>query len=922
MSINKITTMTIIELYNSNIYQRYTELINAGKDKNNFDNNDLWKIFEWYSCIKLSKEHKTIFYNYEDIEPEFKENNNMSKNDTGIDACNLIDTIVQCKLRNKSLTLGEVATFLSSQNIFCEMLEKTIIKWNKLIITRNMDCALSNNLLSRKKIFLDKPIDKNEMINYCEDLIKNPPVLPVVKELNLKLRDYQKECVELINKTVDKNVVICVPTGTGKNIIMINSLLNDKKYLILVPRIILMEQLYEEIIKFKPKLKGHIQMIGDNNNVFNDKKNITICVYNSVKLVKNNKYDKIFIDEAHHIQIPEIYTIDNEENNEENIVDVDLNDDNEDIEEIINNSDTEENYDNIEEEKETENNYLLDIKNLHECKNNVYLSATIDEIPNFEYYKKDIRYMIEQKYLCDYTIHVPVFNEDKTNTNICKYLLKNHSNIIVYCNTQKEGIEINNLLNKLQSNSSEYIDCETPKKKRNDIIKKYKEGKIPFLVNVRILVEGFDAPITKGVCFIHLPSNGTTLIQIIGRALRLHPSKTIAKIILPYSSDDDEKSISNFLKVIARNDSRIMKSYQNKKLGGYISFENEIEENNDKIEDKDNFEFLFEKIYNSMGKLKNGFEIWNTRLEQAKEYINKHKKRPSVKDTDKNVKRLGSWMSNQQQSYVKNILIMNHIAIRKQWEKFLVEHEKYYLSNEEVWNNNFEKLRNYIDHNKERPSHHDENKSIAQIGKWLDHQLYNYKNNKNLMTNNKIRILWSNFMVSYGHCFTSKNEEWNNSLEKVIKYIDKNNKKPSRSDKDKNIMQIAEWLSAQQINYKNNQYSMSDENIRKKWEEFFTKYKEFVVSRDEKWKTNLEKIKKYIDENNKRPSRNDENENIRSYSSWISTQLQNYKKKEKNNVVKKEWEEFITSDKYKKFFETTKRKRKKNILIEIMKTIV
>jgi hypothetical protein len=58
--------------------------------------------------------------------------------------------------------------------------------------------------------------------------------------------------------------------------------------------------------------------------------------------------------------------------------------------------------------------------------------------------------MIEQKYLCDYTINVPIFNEDKTNTNICKYLLKNHSSIIVYCNTQKEGGEINNLLNKLQ----------------------------------------------------------------------------------------------------------------------------------------------------------------------------------------------------------------------------------------------------------------------------------------------------------------------------------------------------------------------------------------------------------------------------------------------------------------------------------------
>ena len=106
------------------------------------------------------------------------------------------------------------------------------------------------------------------------------------------------------------------------------------------------------------------------------------------------------------------------------------------------------------------------------------------------------------------------------------------------------------------------------------IIEKYKKGDIPFLVNVRILVEGFDAPITKGVCFLHLPTNKTTLIQIIGRCLRLHPTKIIANIILPFSSKEDEKNICNFLKVMAKNDTRIKKSFENKTVGGYISIDN------------------------------------------------------------------------------------------------------------------------------------------------------------------------------------------------------------------------------------------------------------------------------------------------------------------------------------------------------------
>ena len=127
----------------------------------------------------------------------------------------------------------------------------------------------------------------------------------------------------------------------------------------------------------------------------------------------------------------------------------------------------------------------------------MYLSATIDKTENFEYYSKDIRDMIEKGYLCDYTIHIPIFSEDPNNIKICKHLLKNYKNIIIYCNSQKEGKEINKIMNEQQNNSSMYIDCKTPKKKRNDIIEKYKKGEIPFLVNVRILVEGFDAQVQE-----------------------------------------------------------------------------------------------------------------------------------------------------------------------------------------------------------------------------------------------------------------------------------------------------------------------------------------------------------------------------------------------------------------------------------------
>ena len=109
-------------IYKINIYEKFLDLKQSKKDINQYDNNDLWKIFEWYSCIRLTEEFNTQFYEYDDIDPDFKEVNKMSRNDTGIDASNLTDTIVQCKLRKDTLNWKDCSTFFGSQNIFSDEL--------------------------------------------------------------------------------------------------------------------------------------------------------------------------------------------------------------------------------------------------------------------------------------------------------------------------------------------------------------------------------------------------------------------------------------------------------------------------------------------------------------------------------------------------------------------------------------------------------------------------------------------------------------------------------------------------------------------------------------------------------------------------------------------------------------------------------
>ena len=101
---------------------------------------------------------------------------------------------------------------------------------------------------------------------------------------------------------------------------------------------------------------------------------------------------------------------------------------------------------------------------------------------------------------------------------------------------------------------------------------------------------------------------------------------------------------------------------------------------------------------------------------------------------------------------------------------------------------------------------------------------------------------------------------------------------------------------------------MKNKKIYNKWKEFINddKYKDYFISNEEIWLINLKKIKKYINENNKRPSRQDKNNDIKKLGNWISEQTKNYKIKiqiMRNEEIYNKWKEFINDEKYKEYFQ-------------------
>ena len=611
---------------------------------------ELAKPFEYYSAIILSNEYNRKIYHYNDLDVIYKEENNLSKKDTGIDLCDKQDIIGQVKLRFNSLKWKEISTFIAQINQYDYIIMERFIKWKEPILIRNSCSKVSPNLQEHLNfnVCVDKPLQLEDFYNYCNNLKANPPIIEN-NDAIIEERDYQITAINLIKDNPNKNIYLCLPTGSGKTYVFIMSIELNKKYVILVPFIILLEQWYEEIIKIRAELKQYIQCLGDGNNTFNNDKLITITTYNSVELVGNlQDYDKVVTDEAHRILKPEIYE---------------------------------------EEIKEDDTKYTTIINNnINENNNNILLSATLDNPDNDNnlYHKVEMRDLINQGFLTDYQIKIPIFEDNANDISVCQYIIKNYTNMIIYSSSHKEGIKITKTLNNISKNCARYIYCNTPKQQRKDIIKDFEKGNIKFLVNVRILIEGFNTKICNGVILYHISKNDKTIIQIVGRALRKYKNKLYAYIVLPFINTDDSKDLQFILRVLANNDAEIKHRCINKKLGGYIDFEinkeyKKDDDGNNDIQKENLMETKIELVFNSLGKcIKGNIDLWRFNLEKVKKRIDDKKKRPNRNSKDPEEKKEAKWLSNQNYNYKNKIDIMSNENIRKKWEEFKEEYGEFF----------------------------------------------------------------------------------------------------------------------------------------------------------------------------------------------------------------------------------------------------
>jgi hypothetical protein len=237
--------------------------------------------------------------------------------------------------------------------------------------------------------------------------------------------------------------------------------------------------------------------------------------------------------------------------------------------------------------------------------------------------------------------------------------------------------------------------------------------------------------------------------------------------------------------------------------------------------------------------------LWITKFNLVKEYIDLNKKKPSTVDNNDNIKILGNWLSTQLTTYANNTKIMKNQIIRLKWEEFINQY-KIYIFNDEIWNNKFNELKAFINQYNKLPSIIDD----KHLNYWRGHQVANYKNKLQIMnTNEDIYNEWSGFIndIRYKKYFMSRKDEWLDKLQQVKNYIDINKRIPTRIDK---TIDYGRWIETQKTNYKNKNKIMLNEEIYDIWTNFINDDKYIIYFKSNKSLNNedviIEQIKKKV----------------------------------------------------------------------------
>jgi superfamily II DNA or RNA helicase len=714
---------------------------------------------------------------------------------------------------------GQVKHYKKNSYVCAEDIRKSVYC---LYILRDNGFLIDNvEFLTPEGVRLSKPklnsnrivhsiIDFSTVEKWIDKALDYIPEEPIVE---YQIRKCQSEAREIIKQKWGESMRIRMICGSGKTDLICERIVVKKKlkFLILVPRIILLEQWLEILKDWNIEASG----CGTGYKVDSESR-VVVCVYNSFEKVMNLDWDYIIIDEAHHLENVEV--------------------------------------ENEEEEKTYRELIVLKTQEIPA----IWLSATLEREVDYFY---GLREAINDNVLVDYQIHIPVFSTKQYS--LIDYLIEHPEflSILAYCNSIVKAREFCQELIEAGF-SADVITCEEKKNQRKKIFESFKNGQIQILVSVNVLGEGINLNNADACLFVDSRSSIYSIIQCIGRVLRLSPGKKMAHIVLPCVESVEEKETAKFINALAKADILLEEMIREKKFSHRIRIEG-VEE---KIDEKEGVK-LYETIIDSSFKMLN-YGDWRYKFDLLGEFRLKFGKLPTREEIYQHIP-VGDWLHSQRDSLKQGKMLPER-------EKLLDDLDKSWrcseVTKEEKWLETLELLADFIEKHNRLPQYKEEYKDV-NIGPWLGNQKQKFKTGK--LSDERINLL---DQVDPNWKPLSKEKRvsrgWSENCGVLVEFVKENGRLPQyREVYCENA--IGTWLWTQKQDFKDGKMSVERirllDRIDPAWKPLTTEKRIF-----RSWSENYEVLTLFVEEKGRLPECREEYMDF-PVGTWLGNQRRYFK---------------------------------------------
>ncbi len=838
---------------------------------------------------------------------------------------------IQSKLYNvKSyLTASDVGTFLSV--IYNRMMKKNPLSSGYLYHTGRLQLDLRDDIdnskgqIVRTLLHYDENIQNDffyknpHLYNQNDKVLENDDL---IKEVDFTLRTYQKEAVDALNQDWENTKLLHLPCGTGKTVIFCNHV-KEKAYkniFIISPLKVHVKQNLERMEEFLPNYETLLldsdadgstdfEVLKENLN----KNSIISTTFDSAQnILKNLFYEKDDLDEN------------------------DLEED--DLEE----DDDEESVTSYYESKYDLENTILIVDEAHNLINKDELikivksfpkvllvtatpPSTMEEVMSCELvYQYLFRKAIEEKYICDYQIYLPLLTIDEHSriskvdiekpielkdldndlTQKSLYLINGmlqsgSRKCIAYLSSQEECVQFTNVFSEVMKKYHylpfwiKSIICDVSDNERKHILDEFqkddKENSIKIICSIRILNEGVDIPKCDSIFISNVGeySSDITMVQRMCRANRLVKERP-NKVANCFLWTDDLNKIINSLSLLKENDIEFHKKIKVIN-GNYDKQSNEEHIKEIKKENNKLNEFIQIKCMSYE-------DIWEMKKNLLFEFCELYKKTPNKNKEYKNIK-IGIWLTNQKKKIKSN---EDEIYKKLSVNEFVKISLDIYLGIIDKWELKKDILFEYCNKNKKIPVNGEKINDI-NIGKWLHSQKEKIKN----INDEKYKKLSINkYLKTSLDIYLGVIDEWEIKKDLLFDFCNKNQRVPYQREKYKNV-NIGCWLQDQKKKIKiiedDIYVKLSSNEFVKKSLDIFLENKKYNKNKKKlNWEEWKELLFKFCNINKRPPSRKEifNNANIEQ---WLSNQKKKiksiedelYKKLSINSIVKESLNNYL-----------------------------